>query len=106
MSRLLCRARARTIPVSWYVLSSSGRSPIHVDQAADDLPAREPAGHADRLAGFMQRSSLSARLGRAMLVVMPRALGQDLPELPLAVDQGRTCIALTVAAGAGACRAG
>lgn len=36
-----------------------------------------------------------------MLVVMPRALGQDLPELPLAVDQGRTCIALTVAAGAG-----
>jgi hypothetical protein len=24
-----------------------------VDQAVDDLPARDPAGHVDRLAGFM-----------------------------------------------------
>jgi hypothetical protein len=49
----LCRAGTRTMPLSWYFLCSSGRSPILVDQAADDLPARDPAGHAGRLAGFM-----------------------------------------------------
>jgi hypothetical protein len=49
----LCRARTRTMALSWYFLSSSGRSPILVDQAADDLPARDLAGHVDRLAGFM-----------------------------------------------------
>ena len=53
----------------------------------DDLPARDPAGHIDRLARVMQRRSLSARLVRAMFVVMPRVLGQDPPEVPLAVDQ-------------------
>jgi len=47
------RARTRTMALSWYFLSSSGRSPILVDQAVDDLPARDPAGHVDRLAGFM-----------------------------------------------------
>jgi len=73
--------------LSWYFLSSSGRSPILVDQAADDLPARDLAGHVDRLAGFMERRSLFARLVRAMFVVMPRVLGQDPPEVPLAVDQ-------------------
>jgi hypothetical protein len=73
--------------LSWYLLSSSGRSPILVDQAADDLPARDLAGHVDRLAGFMERRSLFARLVRAMFVVMPRVLGQDRPEVPLAVDQ-------------------
>ena len=49
----LCRARTRTMALSWYFLSSSGRSPVLVDQAVDDLPACDPAGHVDRLAGFM-----------------------------------------------------
>ena len=49
----LCRARTRTMPLTWYFLSSSGRSPILVDQTVDDLPARDPAGHVDRSAGFM-----------------------------------------------------
>ena len=39
--------------LSWYFLYSSGRSPILVDQPVDDLPARDPAGDVDRLAGFM-----------------------------------------------------
>ena len=49
----LCRARTRTMSLSWYFLSSLGRSPILVDQAVDDLTARDPAGHVDCLAGFM-----------------------------------------------------
>jgi hypothetical protein len=48
-----CRARTRTMPLNWYFLCSSRRSPVLVDQAVDDLPARDPAGHAGRLAGFM-----------------------------------------------------
>ena len=73
--------------LSWYFLSSSGRSPVLVDQGADDLPARDLAGHVDRLAGFMERRSLFARLVRAMFVVMPRVRGQDPLEVPLAVHQ-------------------
>ena len=83
----VCRARTRTMPLSWYFLSSSGRSPILVDQAVDDLPAPNPAAHVDRLAGVMQRRSLFARLVGAMFVVMPRILGQDPPEVPFTVDQ-------------------
>ena len=49
----LCRARTRIIALSWYFLCSSGRSPVLVDQAVDNLPARGPAGHLDRLAGFL-----------------------------------------------------
>jgi hypothetical protein len=49
----LCRARTRTMALSWYFLCSSGRSPVLIDHAVDDLPARDPAGHVGRLAGFM-----------------------------------------------------
>ena len=73
--------------LSWYFLYSSGRSPILVDQPVDDLPAPDPAGHADRLAGLMQRRSLFPRLVRAMFVVMPRVLGEDPPEVSFAVDE-------------------
>jgi len=73
--------------LSWYFLRSSGRSPILVDQPVDDLPTPDPAGDVDRLAGLMQRRSLFARLVRAMSVVMPCVLGQDPPEVPLAVDK-------------------
>ena len=83
----LCRARTRTMPLSWHFLSSSGRSPI-LDQAVDDLPARDPAGHIGRSAGPVNVArSLFVRLVRAMFVVMPRVLGQGPPEVPVAVDQ-------------------
>ena len=82
----LCRARTRTFALSW-CFCALRRSSVLVDQAVDDLPARDPAGHVDRLAGFMERRSLFARLVGAMLVVMPRVLGQDPPEVPFAVDQ-------------------
>jgi hypothetical protein len=53
----------------------------------DGLPVRDPGGHIDRPAGLVQRRSLSARLVRPMLVVVPGVLGQDPLEMPFAVDQ-------------------
>jgi predicted cobalt transporter CbtA len=53
----------------------------------DDVGVPDAGGHVDRLAGLVQRRSLFARLVGAMLVVMPRVLGQDPPEVPFAVDQ-------------------
>jgi hypothetical protein len=44
------------------------------------------APHADRLAGLVQRRSLFPRPVRPVLVVVPRILGQDSPEVPFAVD--------------------
>jgi len=46
-----------------------------------------PGGHIDRLAGLVQRRSLFPRLVGAMLVAVPRVLGQDPPEVSFAVDQ-------------------
>ena len=60
---------------------------VLADQAVDDLPALDPGGHIDRLARFMQRRSLFPRLMRPVLVVVPRVLGQDPPEVSFAVDQ-------------------
>jgi predicted cobalt transporter CbtA len=53
----------------------------------DDVGVPDAAGHVDWLAGLVQRRSLFARLVGAILVVMPRVLGQDPPEVPFAVDQ-------------------
>ena len=53
----------------------------------DYLSAFDPGGHIDRLAGFVQRGPLLPRLMGPMLVVMPRVLGQDLPEVSFTVDQ-------------------
>jgi pimeloyl-ACP methyl ester carboxylesterase len=83
----LCRAKTRTWALSWCFLCPSGCSPVLADQAVDDLPAFDPRGNVDRLAGLVQRRSLFARLVRAMFVVMPCVLCQDPPEVPLAVDQ-------------------
>ena len=83
----MCRARTRAMALNWYFLCLSGRSPIFVDQPVDDLPAPDPVGDVDRLAGPMQRWSLLARLVGAMFVVMPRVLGEDPPEMSFAVDQ-------------------
>jgi len=53
----------------------------------DDLSALDPGGHVDRLVGLVQRRSLLARLVRPMLVVVPRVLGQDPPEVLFTVDK-------------------
>jgi hypothetical protein len=53
----------------------------------DGLPALDPAGHIDRLAGIVQRWSLSQRLARSVILVVLRVLGQDAPEVVFAVDQ-------------------
>ena len=73
--------------LSWCFLCLSGCSPALADQAVDDLSVRDPGGHIDRLARLVQRRSLFARLVRPMLVVVPRVLGQDPPEVLFAVDQ-------------------
>jgi len=53
----------------------------------DDLPAPDPGGHIDRLAGLVQRRSLFPRLVRPVVIAMPRVLGEDLAEVSFAVDQ-------------------
>ena len=83
----LCRATTRTLVLSWCFLGSSGCSSVLVDQAVDDLSALDPGGHIDRLAGLVQRRPLLPRLVGPMFVVVPRVLGQDLPEVAFTVDQ-------------------
>ena len=61
--------------------------PIFTDQAMDDVPAHDPGSPIDRLAGLLQQRSLFSRLVRPVLVVAPRARGEDLPEVLFAVDQ-------------------
>jgi hypothetical protein len=68
-------------------LRSLSCSVVLVDQAVDDLPARDPGSHINRLTGLVQRRSLFLRLVRPMIVVVSRVLGQDPPEVPFAVDQ-------------------
>jgi hypothetical protein len=68
-------------------LWSLGCSPVFADQALDGLPALDPGGHIDRLAGLVERGSLFPRLVGSMIVVVLRVLGQDVPEVLFAVDQ-------------------
>jgi hypothetical protein len=79
--------RTRTIALSWYFLCLSGCSPVLADQAVDNLPVRDPGGHIDRLTRLVQRRSLLPQLVRPMLVLVPRVLGQDPPEVPFAIDR-------------------
>jgi hypothetical protein len=83
----LCCATTRTLALSWCFLCSSGRSSVFADQAVDDVGALDPAGHIDRMAGFVQRRSLFPRLVRPVFVVVPRVRGEDQPEVLFAVDQ-------------------
>ena len=83
----MCRAKTRTWSLSWCFLGSLACSPVLADQAVKDLSARDPGGHIGRPIDLVQRGSLSARLVRPVFVVMLRILGQDLPEVPFAVDQ-------------------
>jgi hypothetical protein len=73
--------------LSWCFLCSLRCSSVRADQAVDDLPALDPGSHIDRFAGLVQRRSLFPRLVRPMLVIVPRVLGQDPPEVLFAVDQ-------------------
>ena len=83
----LCRAKTRTLALSWCFLRSLGCSPVLADQALDGLSALDPGGHVDRLAGIVQRGSLCPRLVGPVIVVVLGVLGQDLPEVPFAIDQ-------------------
>ena len=83
----VCRAKTCTWALRWCFSRSLACSAVLADQAVDDLPALDPGGHIDRLARCMQRRSLFPRLMRPMLVVVPRVLGQDPPEVSFAVDQ-------------------
>jgi uncharacterized protein len=82
----LCRARTRTMTLSWCFLCPLGCSPVLADQTVDHLSALDPGGHIDRLAGLVQRRSLFPRLVGPMMVVMLRILGQSPPEVSFAVD--------------------
>jgi hypothetical protein len=86
-SLALCRARTRTLALSWRFLGSLRCPRVLVDQAADDLSALDPGGHIYRLAGLVQRRSLLPRLMGPMHVVVPRVLAQDLQEVAFTVDQ-------------------
>jgi hypothetical protein len=59
---ILCRAKNRMSALSWCFLRSLGCSPVFDDQALDGLPALDPGGHIDRLAGLVQLRSLFSRL--------------------------------------------
>ena len=87
MSKSVCRATIRTLALSWCFLCSSGCSAVLADQALDGVGALDAGGRIGRLAGLVQRRSLFPRLVRPMLVVVPRVLGQDPPEVSFAVDQ-------------------
>jgi hypothetical protein len=54
---------------------------VFADQAADRLCPLDPDGDVDGLAGLVQRRWLVPRLMRPVAVVVPRVLGQDLPEV-------------------------
>jgi hypothetical protein len=49
----LCRARTRTLTLSWYFPRSLGCSPVLADQALDDVGSLDPGGHIDALAGLV-----------------------------------------------------
>jgi hypothetical protein len=50
---------------------------ILADQAAEDLPALDPGGDIDGVAGLALRRFLLQALVRTVLVVVPGVLGQD-----------------------------
>jgi hypothetical protein len=64
-----------------------GRSAVFADQAAEDLPALDPSGDIDGVAGLAQRWFLPQGLVRTVAVVVPGVLGQDAAEMPFAEDQ-------------------
>jgi hypothetical protein len=80
LSRTLCRARTRIMALSWCFLWSSGCSPILVDQPVDDLPARDPGCHIDRLASAAARPSRGQAATRALVLRASRSATAAAPE--------------------------
>jgi hypothetical protein len=68
-------------------LRSSGCSPVFADQAADGSCALDLGGDIDGLNVPVERRPLAERLMGPVTVVVPGVLGQDLPQVLLAVDQ-------------------
>jgi hypothetical protein len=64
-----------------------GRSVVFADQPADDPPSLDPGGEVGDVVGAVQWRILLESLVRPVAVVVPRVLGQDLPQVPLAEDQ-------------------
>jgi hypothetical protein len=60
---------------------------VLVDQAANDMPALDPGGDIDGLAGLPLRGFLLQGLVRTMLVIVLGVPGQDLAEMPFAENQ-------------------
>jgi hypothetical protein len=60
---------------------------VFADQPADDAPALDPGGDIDDAAWLAQRGLLSQALVRTVAVIVPRVLGQHLPQVLLADDQ-------------------
>jgi len=60
---------------------------VFADQPADDASALDPGGDIDDAAGLALRGFLLQSLVRPMAVIVPRVLGQDAIEVPLAKDQ-------------------
>ena len=82
----LCRAKTGPWALSWrFVLSSC--SAVLADQASDGMPVLDPGSDIDGRAGFVQWRSLLPSLMRPVGIVMSRVIGQDAPEMLLAVDQ-------------------
>ena len=53
----------------------------------DDAPALDPGGDIDGVAGQPQRGFLLPALVRTVAVIVPRVLGEHLPQMLLAEDQ-------------------
>ena len=68
-------------------MRSPGCSPVFADQAGDGLCPLNPGSESNRLAGLVQWRLLLPRLMGPVVVVVPHVLGQDLPQVLLAVDQ-------------------
>jgi hypothetical protein len=62
-------------------------SAVLADQTSDGVPALDPGSYIDGLAGFVQGRSLVPCLMGPVGVVVSGVLGQDAPEVLLAVDQ-------------------
>ncbi len=71
----VCRAKTRSLSLTWCFGAGLGCSMVFADQAADGLPALDPGGEIDDVSGLVQRRPLPQSLVRPMPVVMPHVLG-------------------------------
>ena len=60
---------------------------VLADQAAEDLPALDPGGDIDGVAGRAHRGFLLQAMVRTVPVIVPGVLSQDLAQMPLTDNQ-------------------